>query len=159
MYKKRKKGQAALEFLTTYGWAFLVILVMIGALAYFGVLNPQKFLPDKCIFGTGFGACLDGISDSGADNAIKFKLKNGLGQDLTVTSINIVSRDPTDCTTQTTVPGAWTAGAVADWEIGCTADLVEGQRVDLAISFDYTVTGGSYTKKAEGEVQFKSVDQ
>lgn len=37
------KGQAALEFLTTYGWAFLVILVMIGALTYFGVLAPAKF--------------------------------------------------------------------------------------------------------------------
>ena len=37
----QKKGEsAALEFLTTYGWAFLVILVMIGALAYFGILNP-----------------------------------------------------------------------------------------------------------------------
>ena len=32
-----KKSQAALEFLTTYAWAFLVIIIMIGALAYFGV--------------------------------------------------------------------------------------------------------------------------
>jgi hypothetical protein len=45
-----KKGQAALEFLTTYGWAFLVILVMIGALAYFGVLNPKNALPERCLF-------------------------------------------------------------------------------------------------------------
>ena len=39
-----RRGQAALEFLTTYGWAFLVILVMIGALAYFGVLDPERFV-------------------------------------------------------------------------------------------------------------------
>ena len=43
-----KKGQAALEFLTTYGWAFLVILVMIGALSYFGVLSPSKYVTDSC---------------------------------------------------------------------------------------------------------------
>ncbi|MGM5482405.1 MAG: hypothetical protein ACQESF_02985 [Nanobdellota archaeon] len=49
---KKKRGQAALEFLMTYGWAFLVIMIMIGALAYFGVLSPQKFLPDRCKFGT-----------------------------------------------------------------------------------------------------------
>ena len=44
----KNKGQAALEFLTTYGWAFLVILVMIGALSYFGVLDVSRFIPDSC---------------------------------------------------------------------------------------------------------------
>jgi hypothetical protein len=47
-----RKAQGALEFLMTYGWAFLVILIMIGALAYFGVLNPNRFLPDRCTFGS-----------------------------------------------------------------------------------------------------------
>ena len=47
-----RKSQAALEFLTTYAWAFLVILIMIGALAYFGMLSPSKLLPDRCNFGS-----------------------------------------------------------------------------------------------------------
>jgi hypothetical protein len=34
-----KKSQAAMEFLMTYGWAILVVLVAIGVLAYFGVFN------------------------------------------------------------------------------------------------------------------------
>ena len=46
-----KRGQVALEFIMTYGWAILVVLVAIGALAYFGVLNPGKYLPEKCFFG------------------------------------------------------------------------------------------------------------
>ncbi len=50
--RKKKRGQAALEFLMTYGWAFLVIMIMVGALAYFGVLDPTRFLPDRCSFGT-----------------------------------------------------------------------------------------------------------
>lgn len=54
MKKMNKRGQAALEFLTTYGWAFLVILVMIGALGYFGVLNPDNFLPQRCNVGPEF---------------------------------------------------------------------------------------------------------
>ncbi len=32
----------------TYGWAILVVLITIGALAYFGVLNPERFIPDMC---------------------------------------------------------------------------------------------------------------
>jgi hypothetical protein len=42
-----KKSQAAMEFLMTYGWALLIILLVIAALAYFGMLNPERFLPDK----------------------------------------------------------------------------------------------------------------
>ncbi|MBI5391980.1 hypothetical protein HZB00_03170, partial [Candidatus Woesearchaeota archaeon] len=49
-----KKGQAAMEFLMTYGWAILVVLVAIGALAYFGVLSPSRFLPRSCTIGPGF---------------------------------------------------------------------------------------------------------
>ena len=54
----KRKGQAATEFLTTYGWAFLVILIMIGTLAYFGILKPSKLLPDRCNFGPEVN-CLD----------------------------------------------------------------------------------------------------
>ena len=55
MVLMNRKGQSALEFLMTYGWAILVVLAAIGALAYFGVLNPSNFLPDQCIASTGFG--------------------------------------------------------------------------------------------------------
>jgi hypothetical protein len=48
MFKKR--GQAAMEFLMTYGWAILVLLGAIIALSNFGVLNPDNFRPNKCIF-------------------------------------------------------------------------------------------------------------
>src|SRR3990167_3612887 len=52
-----KKSQAVLEFIITYGWAFLVVLVAVGALAYFGVIGTSnwknartcEFEPDKCI--------------------------------------------------------------------------------------------------------------
>ena len=51
---RHKKSQAAMEFLMTYGWAILVVLAAIAALAYFGVLSPEKFLPEKCLIETGF---------------------------------------------------------------------------------------------------------
>ncbi len=36
-----------MEFLMTYGWAILVMLIAIGALAYFGVISPEKLLPKE----------------------------------------------------------------------------------------------------------------
>ena len=80
-----KKGQAALEFLTTYGWAFLVILVMIGGLSYFGVLDVSKFVPDTCK--------LDGNIEcpTFALEGTNFSLgiKNNLMNDVTILSASI----------------------------------------------------------------------
>lgn len=76
---QKKKGQAALEFLTTYGWAFLVILVMIGALAYFGVLDPTRFIPQRCQFGQELFCERFSLQDGGAGNDIaNFELRNNL---------------------------------------------------------------------------------
>ncbi|MEK6808341.1 MAG: hypothetical protein AABY14_01495 [Nanoarchaeota archaeon] len=74
-----KKSQAAMEFLMTYGWAILVVLVAIGALAYFGVLSPDRFLPSKCTLPSGI-ACID---HSASSAAITVRLQNGLGRDMT----------------------------------------------------------------------------
>ena len=48
--EKRSFQEIALfEFLLTYGWAILLVLVMFGALWYFGVLGYDKFNPDEDI--------------------------------------------------------------------------------------------------------------
>ena len=88
----RKRGQAALEFLMTYGWAILVVLVVIGALAYFGVLNPSILLPAKCTIGPGLN-CKDFLVSSDSDGAgnsmIRFNFENGLGADIVLTDMSI----------------------------------------------------------------------
>jgi len=88
----KKKAQAAMEFLMTYGWAILVVLVVIGALAYFGVLNPQNLLPEKCTLPMGL-YCKDhlikGASAATNPNTISFKLENGMGEGIVIRSINV----------------------------------------------------------------------
>ena len=80
--KFSRKSQAALEFLMTYGWAILVVLVSIGALAYFGVLSPEKFLPAKCTLQSGI-TCLDHKAvGSGANPGIQVFIQNSLGNDI-----------------------------------------------------------------------------
>ncbi len=50
----KRKGQAAIEFLVTYGWAIMAAMLVIGALSYFGMTNPATNLPDKCLFSNVF---------------------------------------------------------------------------------------------------------
>jgi len=38
------KGQTAIEYLMTYGWAILIILIVAGVLAYYGIFAPSGFL-------------------------------------------------------------------------------------------------------------------
>ena len=75
-----RKAQGALEFLTTYGWAFLVILIMIGAMMYFGILNPDKFLPERCTTNTGFSCEEQNIVADSSETKITFVIKNNLPQ-------------------------------------------------------------------------------
>jgi len=87
-----RKSQAALEFIMTYGWAILVVLVAIGALAYFGVLSPDRFLPSKCVLQQGI-ACLDHKATSTALTVVS---QNALGYDVTITAVKAAQ-----CTAQT----------------------------------------------------------
>jgi len=79
----RNKGQAALEFMMTYGWAILVVLAAIGALSYFGILNPSKFTPDTCLASSGFACPGKPIVN---DTSVTFSIVNGLGYSVNIST-------------------------------------------------------------------------
>ena len=78
-----KRGQAAMEFLMTYGWAILVVLVAIGALAYFGVLSPDRFLPERCTGPAGMD-CVDKATINAPTGVVTIAIRNNLGFPITV---------------------------------------------------------------------------
>lgn len=129
-----KKAQAAMEFLMTYGWAILVVLVVIGALAYFGVLSPKKLLPDKCLFGPGIGTCSD--FQALASGQIKLDLVNGFGETVTVTD---ATAKGTLCSTVTdaTAPGDWASGDKKTLTFACTAASA-GDKTNEEVTITYT---------------------
>lgn len=94
-----KKGQAAMEFLMTYGWALLVVLIAIAALAFFGLLNPSRFLPEKCELAPGL-TCMDHSAaqltrdTSDPDTAkITLLVNNGIGQTMRNVIVNVTACD------------------------------------------------------------------
>ncbi len=91
-FTKAKRSQGALEFLMTYGWAFLVIIIMITALAYFGILNPGRFLPDRCMFSSPFSCETGIIKPQGNSNpTIILSLKNDYGAPIDVQVVDIAT--------------------------------------------------------------------
>ncbi len=49
----------------TYGWALLVIVIVLGALVYMGVLNPQGMVPETCNLQAGLMCNVLGLSNDG----------------------------------------------------------------------------------------------
>ncbi len=100
VFHKGKKAQAALEFLMTYGWAILIVLITIGALAYFGVLNPTILLPEKCTFQAGL-QCNNHIlrmavipppaAATDRNHSIFLEFENSMGKGIIIRQINISS--------------------------------------------------------------------
>ena len=87
MLKKYRKSQAAMEFLMTYGWAILIVLAAIAALAYFGVLSPEKFLGEKCLLETGL-AC---ISHKVEPTQVTLVIAQNKGRTIIIDSITVGS--------------------------------------------------------------------
>ncbi|MCF7799124.1 hypothetical protein K9M74_04425 [Candidatus Woesearchaeota archaeon] len=79
----KKRAQAAMEFLMTYGWAILVVLLAIAALAYFGVLSPENLLPERTTFGAPL-ANVDNAVIDGATNSLEVAFVNNKGTGITL---------------------------------------------------------------------------
>jgi len=145
-----RRGQAALEFLTTYGWAFLIILVMIGGLAYFGVLDPSSF--------SGGGNCVSGSeffckSSSLSQNFQGVLLRNNLPEGVVISNASVYRNGE--------VIGVCSAGfeiaSESDFEISCSASLQEGKQENLKVEVQWYPSNGvsSYSKSVFVDVKGK----
>jgi hypothetical protein len=168
--KFTKKGQAALEFLTTYGWAFLVILVMIGALGYFGVLSPGNFLPQRCNVGPEF-SCDDYQAeriDGGVDTVTVSSIyNNNIGEAMQVdpadftassgdASLNSCSIGIDQGSLDNTAGVTQTVSAGGDLWIVCEFDNAAfppiGDKAKFLIEGSYLPIGNSFQKPLTSEI-------
>ncbi|MBS3126304.1 hypothetical protein J4453_02580 [Candidatus Woesearchaeota archaeon] len=79
-----KKAQSAMEFLMTYGWAILIVLVAVGALAYMGVMKADRFAPEACTLAPGL-YCADFRVTS---SDVTLLVENTLNEDVIVTRLS-----------------------------------------------------------------------
>ncbi|MBW2990924.1 hypothetical protein KY348_04415 [Candidatus Woesearchaeota archaeon] len=143
-----KKAQAAMEFLMTYGWAILVVLAAIGALAYFGVLSPDRFMPSKCVVTGGF-TCTEYKINNGS---IVMNIQNNLGVDADIVNITLAGQSPyTDCAGLNETGGLNNGANTGLMSFGCTSSTISGKfRGDVTIV--YRKSGETVTHTTAGSV-------
>ena len=138
----RKKGQAAMEFLMTYGWAILAAIIVIGVLAIY--FKPSSLRGSSAIVTSPFYVNAWNI-DSDTDERINLELVNNAGETVWIKGITITGTGAsagTTCT-MTTAAAAITAGQVKTIDVGTGCTFTPNQKFtgDIAIAYTRDATG------------------
>lgn len=156
--KTNKKGQAAMEFLMTYGWAILAAVIVIGVLAAFGVFSPSSFIPNSCIISAPLG-CNAGTAQ--VEN-VTIETRNGAGE--TVVLIDFLVKGCNDvggaAAVATSGGGSTTSGAIEDMvdqelvvlTVTCDSALTLGEKFQGDITATYRKTGSALDLQATGKL-------
>ncbi len=134
----KNKAQISMEFLMTYGWALLIILVAIAAISYYGVTNPEKFIPESCTMPTGIMCLAHRVQTT----ETLLVLRNNMGEDITISAIAMAG-----CTTETFTTYLLN-GAKANFTIDACTNGVVGKKYKSTITITYTDEEGIAHQKA-----------
>ncbi len=86
------KGQSAVEYVTTYGWAILFLVIVIGAILGSGILTPSYFMSEECYLGPNL-PCAFQLYKNGDDTNIALGVSNGFPYKVQITKFEITASD------------------------------------------------------------------
>jgi|SRR3989344_2805831 len=143
-----RKSQSAMEYLMTYGWAILVVLIALGALFYLGVFSPT--VPNVCNIPAPF-SCQDiKLADTGDTLTLRIG-STGL---TSITYTNPAQAGPTSaiklngvgCVISNDGDTNYDGDAVnmksSIVDVICTSTLTKGTKFSGTITFNYQRAGG-----------------
>jgi len=138
------KGQTAIEYLMTYGWAILIILIVAGVLAYYGIFAPSGFLGPTA---RGFGQVqvLNPWSLSATTGALTLNLENRVGGTISVTNVTYTLTNGGTGTGWAAIPTDLTCAANSGCIAGST-NLTSGTKG----IFTAAPTGAGHTATISG---------
>jgi len=146
-----KRGQAAMEFLMTYGWAILAAVVVIGVLAYFGVFKPSTYVPEQCVLSAPLGCNAWNANTTG----INLEIRNGAGETINVTGISVSISTPSGVSCNAVTPNANLAdGDKSTYYITCSG-LTSGTKIKGDITVTYKKSGSDLEQTSSGSIVTK----
>jgi hypothetical protein len=148
-----RKGQAAMEFLMTYGWAILAAIIVIGVLAIY--FRPSSIAPSSGVISAPLYANAWSITAAN----ISLEIKNNAGETVTLKTSNVTVRDPSGVTcvlyqVNGTNGYAVGAGQLATVAAACST-LHVGDVVNADIVVTYTKGTGTLPLQSTGTISGK----
>jgi hypothetical protein len=136
-----RKGQAALEYLMTYGWALIAILIIAAVLFALGILNPETYQAGTC---RGFGKIgYFDHSGSASDNEFEIILGNGSGGDIKANDATVYIDTDRDGSNDDSVSNndLWDGSQFYTFTLSAN-DFTKGQRFIVDVTIAYEMEGG-----------------
>lgn len=146
---QNKRGQAAMEFLMTYGWAILAAIIAIGVLAYFGVFSPGQYVGSSAIVTAPFyaNAWNVGVLAGG----VNLEVQNNGGETLEIKNVAISASDGGTCTSSGYVNNV-SSGALVSILVPCSPLDAEGNTFKGDITITYRRSGSSLDLTSTGSI-------
>ena len=136
-----RKGQSALEYLVTYGWAILAIVIIAAVLFALGIFDPNRFSGSKQCGGYASLACIDYTADVTAGTAtVVFGNAAGGPIQFTGTTTGSVVCNPTSVGVN--------VQSVCDY-----TGLALTAGADAAINIEYTLVSSNLTHSETGFIR------
>ena len=166
----KKKAQVAFEFLATYGWTVLVILLVGGFIIYF-TSDPTSTLPDSCILESAPCEAFIIKGVHGGDNIcdhliIEFQSQNPVFDKIEIQNITYEYEDQELLRSLCVVPSLplpqplvfpVNVSSGATINIGCTVkvgglNINIGETITIKPKISYKIKGEVFTKYLKGEI-------
>lgn len=90
---RNKLAQSAIEYLTTYGWALLIIAVVFAVLFEMGVFNANTYVTTSCIFPAGIN-CMSAVLYA-VNSTISVNIGQSLSYPINITAIGCNNKGTT----------------------------------------------------------------
>jgi len=139
------KAQSAMEYLMTYGWAILIIAVVLGALFSLGVFSGASLLGTTCIASSGY-LCTGLVLHGGT---LSFNFGQSTGVDWLTANVFYLpsgsaapSSSPSSC--YVTISGGLASGQTTPVSLttGCGFSNTVGSTIAGNIWAEYTTSSG-----------------
>jgi hypothetical protein len=138
-----RRGQGAMEYLMTYGWAILVVMIVGIVMWQLGIFN----MGSTSVTATGFSRLkpqLASVNYDGSGGQLTAIFTNGAGTRITVSEI-LVEQGTAASGTQTGL-GSFGAGENFNIDVtGLRTDIGTSEVFDVDVSITYTVDIGGTT--------------
>jgi len=87
---RKIKAQAAMEYLMTYGWAILIVVIVAAALYALGIFSPATYTGTRATGFANIGIPSDWAYFGDTQN-FNVTLQNSLGQAINITGVSATS--------------------------------------------------------------------
>jgi hypothetical protein len=141
----RRKAQSAMEYLMTYGWAILIVIIVAAALYALGVFNPATFAGRTATGFTQLGAPSDWDLTTAGNGQFKLTLSNNkIASQVTIKTVTAnlkgsvtLTYNTSNCTGNDAYLGIGPGGS-SSLETACTVPTYN-------LTFGTLSTGTSYS--------------